>query len=230
MPVSPYTREVLAEAAGSSRTLSEALEKLGVDPKSSRRTYLRERMRKLGVETSHFEREGVRWTKEILESAVAVSSNMCEVLRRPGLEVVGGHHTHISRRIRGFGIDVSHFPRRPYRRGRPCPDTLRNAVSRSVSVAETLRRLGRLDTTGQRSRLRQWIAEDGLTTSHFLGQAHQRGKPGPTPRKTPEEVLVKHSGKRRTRTVLLRRALNEVGVAHMSVPTAEPVPCGTASP
>ncbi|MGK5728669.1 HNH endonuclease signature motif containing protein [Streptomyces sp. URMC 124] len=109
MPVSPYTREVLAEAAGSSRTLSEALEKLGVAPGSSRRRYLRERMRKLGVDTSHFEREGGRWTKEILESAVAASSTTYEVLRHLGVEVVGGQHTHVSRRIRAFGIDTSHF-------------------------------------------------------------------------------------------------------------------------
>ncbi|QYX79753.1 HNH endonuclease [Streptomyces akebiae] len=48
-------------------------------------------------------------TKGILQEAVAASTNMCEVLRRLGLEVVGGHHTHISRRIRAYGIDTSHF-------------------------------------------------------------------------------------------------------------------------
>ncbi|WP_030805901.1 HNH endonuclease signature motif containing protein [Streptomyces sp. NRRL S-337] len=109
MPVSPYTRERLEAAASSSRTLSEAVGKLGVDPRSPTRTYLRERMRKLGVDTSHFEREGAKWTKEVLEEAVAASTNMCEVLRRLGLEVVGGHHTHISRRIKSYGIDTSHF-------------------------------------------------------------------------------------------------------------------------
>ncbi|GHC44382.1 HNH endonuclease signature motif containing protein [Streptomyces flavofungini] len=57
MGPSPYTQERLAEAAASSRTLSEALGKLGVDPKSSRRAYIRERMKKLGVDTSHFVRE-----------------------------------------------------------------------------------------------------------------------------------------------------------------------------
>ncbi|MFF4159647.1 HNH endonuclease signature motif containing protein [Streptomyces sp. NPDC001678] len=112
MPVSPYTRERLAAAAESSRTLSEALSKLGVDPKSSSRRYIHERMKSMGIDTSHFEREGVRWTKEILEGAVAASSNMNDVLRRLGLEAVGGHHTHISRRIRMFGIDTSHFDRR----------------------------------------------------------------------------------------------------------------------
>ncbi|MGW2631376.1 HNH endonuclease signature motif containing protein [Streptomyces chattanoogensis] len=109
MPVSPYTRERLAEAAASSRTLSEALVRLGVDPRSSKRNYLRERMRRLGVDTSHFEREGVKWTREILEQAVSASTNMCEVLRNLGVAVVGGQHTHISRRIKAYGIDTSHF-------------------------------------------------------------------------------------------------------------------------
>ncbi|MFD8213079.1 HNH endonuclease signature motif containing protein [Streptomyces sp. NPDC059697] len=112
MPVSPYTKERLEEAARSSRTLSEALAKLGVDPKSSTRRYLNERMKKLDVDISHFEHEGVRWTKDILEAAVSASTNMCEVLRRLGLEVVGGHHTHISRRIKTYGIDTSHFRQR----------------------------------------------------------------------------------------------------------------------
>ncbi|MEU5301517.1 HNH endonuclease signature motif containing protein [Streptomyces noursei] len=109
MPVSPYTRERLAAAASSSRTLSETLTKLGAYPRSSQRNYLRERMRKLGVDTSHFEREGVRWTRGTLQAAVSASTNMCEVLRHLGLEAVGGHHTHISRRIRAYGIDTSHF-------------------------------------------------------------------------------------------------------------------------
>lgn len=109
MPVSPYTRERLEEAAKSSRTLSEALVKLGVDPKSSTRRYVLERMKKLGVDASHFEREGARWTKEILEPAVAASRSMNDVLRRLGVEVVGGHHTNISRRIKAYGIDTSHF-------------------------------------------------------------------------------------------------------------------------
>lgn len=68
MPVSPYTRERLEEAAASSQTLSEALRKLGVDPKGASRRYLHDRMRSMGVDTSHFEREATRWTKELLEN------------------------------------------------------------------------------------------------------------------------------------------------------------------
>ncbi|MEU4731650.1 HNH endonuclease [Streptomyces sp. NPDC023588] len=118
MPISPYTKERLAEAASTSRTLSEALEKLGVDPKGSSRRYLHDRMRKLGVGVAHFEQEGMKWTREILAEAVAASTNMCEVLRRLRLEVVGGHHTHITRRVKAFGIDTSHFTL-PSPAGRP---------------------------------------------------------------------------------------------------------------
>jgi hypothetical protein len=118
MRASPYTRERLEEAARGARSLSEALVRLGVDPASPTRRYLRERMRRLGVDTSHFEREGVKWTREVLQEAVSASANMCEVLRHLGLGVVGGHHTHISRRIRTYGIDTSHF-RGPARTGTP---------------------------------------------------------------------------------------------------------------
>lgn len=109
MPASRYTRELLSEAASSSRTLSEALTRLGVDPKSRTRGYLRERMRKMEVDTRHFEREGQRWTRDVLEPVVAASKSVLEVLRRLGLEMVGGHHTNISRRIRSYGLDTSHF-------------------------------------------------------------------------------------------------------------------------
>ncbi|MGW2177844.1 HNH endonuclease signature motif containing protein [Streptomyces sp. NPDC001732] len=109
MGASPYTRERLESAASSSRTLSEALAKLGVDPKSPTRRYVVARMRKMGIGTGHFEREGARWTREVLEPVIASSTNMCQVLRALGLDVVGGHHTHISRRVKALGIDTSHF-------------------------------------------------------------------------------------------------------------------------
>lgn len=109
MPGSPYTRERLAKAASSSRTLSEALAKLGVDPKSSTRQYVRERMRKMGITTGHFEREGALWTRAVLEPVVAASTSVYEVLHRLGLEAVGGHHANLSRRIKAYGINTSHF-------------------------------------------------------------------------------------------------------------------------
>ncbi|MFE9019148.1 HNH endonuclease signature motif containing protein [Streptomyces sp. NPDC007808] len=118
MGASAYTKERLEAAARGARTLSEACVRLGVDPGSSARRYVLGRMKRLGVDVSHFEREGIRWTREVLQTAVSASTNMCEVLRHLGLDVVGGHHTHISRRIEAYGIDTSHF-RMPTRRDRP---------------------------------------------------------------------------------------------------------------
>ncbi|MFM9610941.1 HNH endonuclease signature motif containing protein [Streptomyces niveiscabiei] len=111
---SAYTKERLEEAARGARTLSEACERLGVA--GTTRSYIRERMKKLGVDVSHFERDGVKWTRDVLAEAVAASTTMREVLRRLGLEVVGGHHTHISRKVKAYGIDTSHF-QAPSRRG-----------------------------------------------------------------------------------------------------------------
>ncbi|MBL1105290.1 HNH endonuclease [Streptomyces sp. 5-8] len=109
MGAGAYTKERLETAAHGARTLSEALERLGVDPRSPTRRYVLERMKKLGVDVSHFEREGVKWTREILEPVVAVSASVNEVVRRLGLDPVGGHQTNIARRIKAHGIDTSHF-------------------------------------------------------------------------------------------------------------------------
>ncbi|MFE1285484.1 HNH endonuclease [Streptomyces sp. NPDC058751] len=97
------------------------------------------------------------------------------------------------------------------RRARPTHDELRVAITESFSIAEALRRLGRADNGSQRAKLRKWIAEDALTTAHFLGQAHQRGKPSPTARPV-EDVLVHHDGMHRIKTPRLRRALCAAGV------------------
>jgi hypothetical protein len=149
VPASPYTRELLTEAAASSRTLSEVLTKLGLDPQSPTRRYLRDRMRRLGVDTSHFQREG-RWTREALTAAVTACTNMNDVLRHLGLEVVGGQHTHISRRIRAFGIDTSHFTYIPRTRRRLKPEDLL-----TVQDPATARRI-------QSDRLRRAMAGRGM--------------------------------------------------------------------
>lgn len=138
MPASPYTRERLAEAARSSQTLSEALERLGVDPKSPSRRYLLGRMQRMDIDTSHFAREGVRWTREVLEPVVAASTSMCEVLRRLGLAVVGGHHSHISRRVRALGLDTAHFTR-PDRAGETRPRRTPQALLSVQDPADTRR-------------------------------------------------------------------------------------------
>ncbi len=161
--------------------------------------------------------EPVRYPRELLAAAARTCSTVEEVIAFVGARPYRGLRRHLFKRFDDYGIDVSHMPRRlrggPY--PRPASDELRRAVAQSSSVAQTLRALGEADTSRLRALLPQWVAEDGLDTSHFLGQAHQRGRPGPTPVKTAADVLVKHGGSRRTRTIQLRRALREVGVPEL---------------
>jgi hypothetical protein len=160
------------------------------------------------------------YTRERLAEAARQCADIQEVIAFLGTRPYGSLSQHLFARFKHFGIDVSHFPRRARAGERPSTTELAEAVAAAISIAETLRRLGRKDTTSQRRHLRTWIAEDGLTTSHFLGQGHQRGHAGPTPLRTAEQILVKHEGERRTKTALLRRALREVGL------TEECAACG----
>ncbi|WP_274559066.1 HNH endonuclease [Streptomyces spiramyceticus] len=156
----------------------------------------------------------IRYTREVLMVAAAQCKDIDEVILRfddrspdPRLR------QYLMRRFSAYGIDVSHFKLRPYTRHEmPDEDSLRDAVTASTSLAETLRHLDRPDSFGWRQSLKTWIREAGLDTSHFLGQAHQRGKPGTVPALAAEDVLVHHEGKRRTTTKILRRALREIGV------------------
>ncbi|MGW4301876.1 HNH endonuclease signature motif containing protein [Streptomyces sp. NPDC004646] len=152
---------------------------------------------------------GVRYTRERLAEAARRCSDIEEVIVFLGAGSYGGLRRYLMRRFAHFGIDVSHFP--PFgRRGRPTPEELRVAVAASASLTEVLRRLGRKNNGTQRANLHRWIAEDRLTTAHFLGQAHQRGRPAVNARRA-QDVLVRHDGGQRIATKSLRRALHEVG-------------------
>lgn len=51
----------------------------------------------------------VKYTKELLEEAAKNSTSIAQVIRKLGLKEAGGTHTHISRKLREFEIDTSHF-------------------------------------------------------------------------------------------------------------------------
>jgi hypothetical protein len=151
-----------------------------------------------------------QYTRERLAEAALRCLNIDEVISLLGSKPYPYLPRYLMRRFAHFGIDVSHFPVFG-RAARPAPEELRAAVADSLSIKEVLLRLGRKDNTAQRGNLRRWIADDNLSTAHFLGQAHQRGKPSPTA-KSPGEILVRHENERRTATKTLRRALSTLGV------------------
>ena len=83
------------------------------------------------------------YTEEKLRPAVAASTSYHDVMRHLGLPVTGGGSAHISRRIKDFGIDVSHFTSL-----RPPPEPLRplgreeldSALAQARSLADLARR------------------------------------------------------------------------------------------
>ncbi|MGG7573597.1 HNH endonuclease signature motif containing protein [Streptomyces sirii] len=157
---------------------------------------------------------GVQYTRERLAEAAALCSSIDEVIAFFGTRPYDSLPRYLCRRFDHFGIDISHFRHcgsMTRRKTRPTPEVLRAAVAESNSLTEVLRRLDRPDNGGQRAMLRAWIAEEQLSTAHFLGQAHQRGKPSMNAMRS-EDVLVRRSGGHRIATSRLRRALREVGV------------------
>lgn len=50
-----------------------------------------------------------KYTREILNKAVQQNHSIAGVMRTLGLRPAGGMHSHLSRRIKAFGIDTSHF-------------------------------------------------------------------------------------------------------------------------
>ena len=65
-----------------------------------------------------------KYTEEILEDAVLQSTSVAGVLRHLGVRPTGGAHAHISRTIKSFGIDTSHF--RDHLNGEYLDNTLEN--------------------------------------------------------------------------------------------------------
>ncbi|MEU3500770.1 HNH endonuclease [Streptomyces hundungensis] len=75
-----------------------------------------------------------------LAQAAQVCEDIDEVIVFFGTRPYGHLRRYLFKRFAHFGIDVSHFQRRGYRRtiDRPCPTELRQAVAASVSIAGVL--------------------------------------------------------------------------------------------
>ncbi|WP_329495149.1 hypothetical protein [Kitasatospora herbaricolor] len=85
----------------------------------------------------------------------------------------GGTHGYLSKRLKHYGIDTSHFQsiRRGYTK-----ELLQEAVTASQSMAGILRHLRLGQAGGTRAHVARRIKAFGIDTSHFTGQAHNQGK------------------------------------------------------
>ena len=59
-----------------------------------------------------------KYTKEVLQEAVSNATSIMGVLRYLGLREAGGTHSHISRKIKMFGICPKHFTGQSHNKGK----------------------------------------------------------------------------------------------------------------
>jgi hypothetical protein len=153
------------------------------------------------------------YSREALAVTVAFTSSMTELLEALGVEITPGRRAAMWARLGKQAIDTSHWVRSDHARRKYADDELRRAVAASQSMAEVMRRLDIKLTGGSYSHLARRIRAADLDTSHFLGQAINRGKPGRR-RPASEILIVLPPGSPRPPGHLLKRAMIESGVSY----------------
>lgn len=217
-----YPRDLLTRTAATSTSLVDLLGQLGAPLGSRPLRYVSDRLRHYGIDTSHFvdaplpERKKRSYTKELLEEAAAHAHSIREMLEYMGISPSDGPYAYIRRRLDRLGIDTSHFTS-GRRYGSPVMPfhELAPAVAKAKSLAGVLELLGHANTGAARTRLKRGLDAYGLSTAHFTGQGHTQGAISPH-RKPSSDILRRlEPGSTRTRTMLLRRALDDIGVPHI---------------
>ncbi|MER7846736.1 HNH endonuclease signature motif containing protein [Kitasatospora sp. NPDC096077] len=150
----------------------------------------------------------VKYTRDLLAATAAAATTLDEMLIALDREPNPYNRSYLRQRIKAYGIDASHFPE---------PGTfytkalLEEAVAASQSVAGVLRHLNRRQGGGTQALVGRRIKDFGIDTSHFTGEAHNRGKSSPR-RLPPREVLIQRPAEaNRLPGFRIRRALAELG-------------------
>ncbi len=120
MPASKYTAEVLAPLVRESRSLSEVIRKLGLEPNGGNHRHISRCVRVANLDTSHFQygrSRFARFTRGILEPIVHSSTSVAQVLAQLGMRTDGGPHRDMSSHLRALGLDTSHFRGSAWSRG-----------------------------------------------------------------------------------------------------------------
>jgi hypothetical protein len=159
--------EELARLVSRARSITEVLSLMGLPDSGGRRAGIRRRIDALGIDTRHF-RRGPRgkYTYEVLSKAVAACASVNGVLDYLGIARSGGAHAHISRRIKAFDIDTSHFARTPARQQvgyeRFDRAALEEAAEGARSMRDILRRLEVTECGRSREEIRRRLREFGI--------------------------------------------------------------------
>ncbi|MGW7488021.1 HNH endonuclease signature motif containing protein [Streptomyces sp. NPDC054786] len=120
-----YTEALLREAAAQSHSIREMLEYMEVPPYDSAYGYLRRKLDRFGIDTSHFtcRRYGsLLLPRGELEVAVATSQSLAGVLARLTRAGNGTSRRAVIRSISAYGLSTEHFTGQGHRRGLPSPN------------------------------------------------------------------------------------------------------------
>jgi hypothetical protein len=109
-----------------------------------------------------------------LLAAARTARNVRQLLLALDLAPYGGNYEVVRRRLLELGVDDARWLRRA-RIPDPPPDVLAHATAAASSYAELARALGFRNGGGTHDRVKALVAAAGCDTSHFLGQAHNRG-------------------------------------------------------
>ncbi|MFI0933404.1 HNH endonuclease [Streptomyces sp. NPDC021019] len=159
-----YPRELLAEAAASSHSVREMFTYMGLPPSDSPYGYVRERLDRFGIDTSHFT-SGRRYgrpstPRTALIEAVAASRSLAGVLKTLGLGSNGTARARVKRDIETYGLSIAHFTGQGHARGARSPNR--------KSATEILRRLDTGATRTKTAQLRR--ALDDLGVPHVCAE------------------------------------------------------------
>ena len=111
----------------------------------------------------------VKYTHELLTALAAESSSVNDMMRRLGVPPAGGTHSYLSRRLKHYGIDTSHFSGRPdYGRRSYSREQLAEAAAQSNSIGSMLRFMGVEPYDSAYSYLKKRLEHHDIDTSHFL--------------------------------------------------------------
>ncbi|MEU1115754.1 MULTISPECIES: HNH endonuclease signature motif containing protein [unclassified Streptomyces] len=170
-PAHAYSKDLLAPVVAEASNWTDLMRRLGLGVNGGQRRVLQEKVRDHGLDTSHFVKRSP-WRKypdAAIAEAAASSSSLREVALRLGATPATGTLSHIRRRIRAAGIDISHFPCI----GRTEPDLpftteeLRAAAAASTSVRGVARTLGVPDDSRSRATLSRMLRTQRIDTGHF---------------------------------------------------------------
>lgn len=213
-----FPQETLAATAAVSTSLVDLLRRLDAPLCSQTLRYVHKRLQHYGIDISHFVheplpvRERVVYTREALAEAAARSTGIREMFDHLGVPPGDSLYGHLRKRLADWDIDTTHFTTGRGQGRRLVPaEPLRTAVADSSSLAGLLQALGLSDNGSNRQRVKRSLEAHHISTAHFTGQGHRKGVPSPRRRPAEEILRQQPTGTPRTKTEVLRRALDDLG-------------------